>query len=241
MINFAFINNYNENTLMAKLLTHSIKKHHPNSRVIGIQGEGQPHIKDLDFLEKWKFSKETIMFDCIASQLHIVEKYGPTVFLDADMILIKPIEKFINNEIYDITLTQRSKEAMAAYLKNSSHQNKFPQLINKTLGETMPYNAGIYFCKNKDALRYMLDSFAIMEKEYFEWYGDQIALNELVKSGSFKIKILEDSLYNYTPRDITENTEGRYVLHFKGVKRDLLIPFFKKFFGESTLNKLCNE
>ena len=241
MVNFAFIHNYSENPLMGKLLTHSIKEHHPNSPIIGIQGEGQVHIKNLDFLEKWKFSKENIMFDCVSSQLYVVKKYGPTVFLDADMILIKPIKKFISNKSFDMTLTQRSKETMIKYLNNNAHQKKFPQLLNKTFGEAMPYNAGIYFCQKKEALEYMVKSFATMEKEYFEWYGDQIALNKLVKSNFFKINFLEESLYNFTPKDISEDTKDKYILHFKGRRRNLLIPFFKKIFGESLFENLYTE
>ena len=62
-------------------------------------------------------------------------------------------------------------------------------LYNKTFEEIMPFNAGIFFCKEKSVLEFMLNSFNTMSKEYFTWYGDQIALNSLYKSQKFKIKI----------------------------------------------------
>ena len=238
MINFAFIHYYKENTLMGKMLSFSIKSFHPRNRIISIIGENQNPILNSDLNEVWKFSKENIMFDCISAQLNIVKKYGPTIFLDADMLIIKPINEFINIKLHDMSLTQRSEQTKKRYLNNDSHKHKFPKLINKTFGETMPYNAGIYFCKSPETLKYMLDSFHNMPKEYFQWYGDQIALNELVNNKSFKIKLFKDSEFNFTPKNIDQDICAKYVLHFKGRRRDLFIPFFKKIFGSSNLNSL---
>ena len=238
MINFAFIHYYQENTIMGKMLSHSIKSFYPKNRIISITGEDQPLVPNTDFNEIWKFSKQNIMFDCISAQLNIVQKYGPTIFLDADMMIIKPIDKFLTIDLYEMSLTQRSEKTKKKYLNNEAHKYKFPKLINKTFGETMPYNAGIYFCKNTNTLEYMVDSFNDMPKEYFQWYGDQIALNQLVKNKSFEIRLFKDSVFNFTPKNIDEDIEEKHVLHFKGKRRNLFIPFFKRIFGSSSLNNL---
>ena len=49
---------------------------------------------------------------------------------------------------FDFSLTERTKKSKLQFLNYESHKDRFPGLVNKTLGETMPYNGGIYFCKN---------------------------------------------------------------------------------------------
>jgi len=235
MFNFCFIHNYEENTLMGKMLGYSIKKIYPNNKIIAVVGQNQNKIPYSDISEFYKFSKSSIMYDCINYQLEIVKKYGPTLFLDTDMLLLKKIDNFININDHDISVTIRTEKALAAML-HEDHKKKFPELFNKTFGEVMPFNSGIYFCKEKYVLEFMLDSFKTMPQEYFSWYGDQIALNLMSRSKKFKIKIFENYKYNFTPKSINENIEDKYLLHFKGRRRNLFIPYFKKIFGKDSLN-----
>ena len=225
---------------MGKMLTFSIKKIYPKSIIIDVAGKGQNSISDTDFSEKWKFNKENFMYDDVECKKYIQKVYGPTVFIDSDMILINNIDDFIKIKDFDFSVTKRQRKSMFKKLNYDSHKKKFPQLTNKTLGETMPYNGGIYYSKNIETLEFMLEAFKNMGGEYFEWYGNQIALYEMVKSKKFKVKIFEDEIYNYTPSDIGESHLGRKILHFKGTKRYLYIPFFKKIFGETVFKQLFN-
>ena len=99
-MNFAFIHIYKD-ILFGKILTYSIKLHHPNSSVIQISDLNAKKIEDVDYIERKKFYYETIMYDFIKAQRDIVNKYGPTVFLDADMIVLKPITEFFSIENYE--------------------------------------------------------------------------------------------------------------------------------------------
>ena len=130
-----------------------------------------------------------------------------------------------------MSVTIRSESKIKKKL-HPDHKKKFPNLFNKTFGEVMAYNAGIYFCKEKYVLEFMLNSFKKMPKEYFIWYGDQIALDMLYKSKLFNIKIFENDTYNFTPKSNDENISGKKILHFKGRRRELLIPYFKKIFSK---------
>jgi len=225
---------------MGKMLTYSIKSIYPQSTIIAIGGRSQPKIDSVDYSEFWEFKDGNIMYDDIACKTYIQKKYGPIVFIDTDMLMINNINKFIEIENFDFSLTERNKNSKLKMLSYENHKNKFPGLVNKTLGETMPYNGGIYFCKNNEVLKYMLTTFDKMSNEYFAWYGNQIALLEMVKSNKFKVKIFEDTLYNYTPSNINENLTTKSILHFKGAKRHLFIPFFKKIFGDNVFKKLFN-
>mgnify|MGYP006169294535 CR=1 FL=1 len=238
MVNFAFTHFGKDYNIMGKMLTHSIKQIYPQCTVVDVSNEGQTSIDNTDFSENFNFSKSNFMYDDVKCKKYIQEKYGPTIFLDSDMILLKNIDEFININEYDFSATIRQKKNMIKKLNYDSHKDRFPKLINKTLGETMPYNSGVYFSKNIETLKYMLGSFKDMEKEYLEWYGNQIALYQMIKSNIFKVKIYEDKIYNYTPSNINEDFSKKKIFHFKGSKRFLYIPFFKKIFGELVFRKL---
>lgn len=231
MFNFCFIHNYENNTLMGEMLGYSIKRIYPNHKIIAVIGKNQKKIPYSDISENYNFSESSIMYDIIHCQLKIVKKYGPTLFLDADMLLTENIDEFVKISKYDMSVTIRPESTLKVKL-NENHKKKFPQLFNKTFGEVMPFNAGIYFCKEKNVLEFMLNSFKKMPKEYFLWYGDQIALDILYKSKLFNIKIFENDTYNYTPRLNNENILNKKILHFKGRRRELFIPYFKKIFSK---------
>ena len=230
MFNFCFIHNYENNTLMGEMLGYSIKKIYPNHKIITIIGKNQKKIPYSDISETYNFSKSSIMYDIIYCQLEIVKKYGPTLFLDADMLLLQDIDEFVEINKHDMSVTIRSESTLKVKL-HEDHKKKYPKLFNKTFGEVMPYNAGIYFCKEKYVLEFMLNSFKKMPKEYFSWYGDQIALDMLNKNKKFNIKIFDNNKYNFTPKSIDEDISDKYILHFKGRRRNLLIPYFKKIFS----------
>ncbi len=230
MFNFCFIHNYENNTLMGEMLGYSIKKIYPNHKIITIIGKNQKKIPYSDISETYNFSKSSIMYDIIYCQLEIVKKYGPTLFLDADMLLLQDINEFVDVNKHDMSVTIRSESTLKVKL-HEDHKKKYPKLFNKTFGEVMPYNAGIYFCKEKYVLEFMLNSFKKMPKEYFSWYGDQIALDMLNKNKKFNIKIFDNNKYNFTPKTIDEDISNKYILHFKGRRRNLLIPYFKKIFS----------
>lgn len=231
MFNFCFIHNYENNSLMGEMLGYSIKKIYPNHKIIAVVGKNQKKIPYSDISENYNFSKSAIMYDIIHCQFEIVKKYGPTLFLDADMLLIENIDEFIEINEYDMSVTIRPESTLKAKL-HDDHKKKFPKLFNKTFGEVMPYNAGIYFCKEEIVLKFMLNSFKKMPKEYYIWYGDQIALDMLYKSNKFRIKIFENDKFNYTPKSRYENTKGKKILHFKGRRRELFIPYFKNIFNK---------
>ena len=230
MFNFCFIHNYENNTLMGEILGYSIKKIYPIHKIITIIGKNQKKIPYSDISETYNFSKSSIMYDIIYCQLEIVKKYGPTLFLDADMLLLQDIDEFVEINKHDMSVTIRSESTLKVKL-HEDHKKKYPKLFNKTFGEVMPYNAGIYFCKEKYVLEFMLNSFKKMPKEYFSWYGDQIALDMLNKNKKFNIKIFDNNKYNFTPKTIDEDISNKYILHFKGRRRNLLIPYFKKIFS----------
>ena len=229
-MNFSFIYLYGSNTQMGEKISYSIKKNHPSSKIIQITNFSEKKISGVDYVERFHFSNDTIMYDFIKSQIKIIKKYGPTVFLDADMLIIKPIDKFFSDKKFDFSITKRSLEYNNRYINPKLHKENFPELIGKKWGDIMPYNAGIYYCNKAESLDYMLSVFNSMSKNFYKWYGDQIALKELVKSKKFKINFFEGEVYNYTPKSSFEDFTKKKVLHFKGKTKKIFYETYNKIF-----------
>ncbi len=229
-MNFSFIYLYANNTQMGAKLSYSIKKHHPNSKIIQITNNSEKKILGIDFVERFDFSNENIMHDFIKVQIKIIKKYGPTVFLDADMLIIKPIEEFFSNDKFDFSITKRSSHYNNSYINPKIHKENFPELVGQKWGEVMPYNAGIYYCNKIETLDYMLSVFKSMSKNFYKWYGDQIALSELVKSKKFKINFFDGEIYNYTPKSPFEDFSEKKVLHFKGKTKNIFYKTYDNIF-----------
>ena len=70
--------------------------------------------------------------------MEIVKKYGPTLFLDADMLLLRGIDEFTEINKHDMSVTIRPESTLKVKL-HEDHKKKFPRLINKTFGEVI-YN-----------------------------------------------------------------------------------------------------
>ena len=126
MFNFCFIHNYENNTLMGEMLGYSIKRIYPNHKIIAVIGKNQKKIPYSDISENYNFSKSSIMYDIIHCQLKIVKKYGPTLFLDADMLLTENIDEFVKINKYDMSVTIRPESTLKVKL-NENHKKKFPQ------------------------------------------------------------------------------------------------------------------
>ena len=231
-MNFAFVYIYGDRINLGRKLAHSIKISHPDSFIIQIAEFDAKSIDTVDHVERVNFFHETFIYDRTKAQRDIVNKFGPTVFLDSDMLIIESINEFFNIQDYDFSITMRSKDYnQFVLLPNKLHKQKFPEIIGKKVGDLMPYNGGFFYCKNVKTLEYMLSSYKNITKNYYEWYGDQIALKALIDNHMFKIKFFDGNIYNYTPNSISEDFSDKKVLHFKGNKKTYFKPIYRRLFN----------
>lgn len=135
---------------------------------------------------------------------------APGVYVDTDMLIMRDIEPVMGLD-FDLAVT-KTKVVV-----------KDPNGVNVT--ELMPYNGGCLYVKNKRVMPYLYECMAKMPQEEQRWYGDQIALNHAYKE--FETIELPNKLYNYTPKpsDTLETTRDKYILHFKGARKERM-PFF---------------
>ena len=226
MKNIAFVSIGDESHNCADLLVKSIKKTNSNCRIIQISNKEDRNISDIDEKIIFDFKSATFMFNRLESQIAVLEKFGPTIFLDTDMLVNKDLnaifDRLLNN---DIVFTQRKNNF---YINDTFQNIKFPEFTNKTVNEVMPFNGGFLGVSNIAVQKKLLQIYLELPSKFHYWYGDQVALKKIYDTKEFKISLL-DSNYNYNVKDISNYDKNICIYHFKGRFKKLINPFYEKY------------
>lgn len=182
-------------------------------------------------------TEQPAMLANVAAQLAFLHDRpnARVLFLDADTIVLKPIYW----ADADLVVTWRDKV--------NGEANEISAL--------MPYNYGVVGAlagpKSIEAWIWMYQRIGRMAERYQKWYGNQLALAELAgappKSSEQRgvIKIpweminpqyvnyldiakLPCEVFNYTPESLDEDVSAKYVLHFKGGRKALMMQYAEK-------------
>ena len=217
MNNIAFISIGKQSYESADILVKSIKKSNPNCRSIQISTKKDKDVIGVDEKLIFDFKLATLMVNRFESQIKIIEKYGPTIFLDSDMLVNKNLNVVFNLlKETDLIVTERKKNF---YLKDTffiyEHDIsiKFPEFTNKTINEVMPYNAGFMGVSSISVPKKLLKICLELPASFHYWYGDQVSLKKLYDTNKFKISLL-DSNYNYSVRDISDYEKKHICVSF---------------------------
>jgi len=233
MKNIAFVSFGNQSNDCADILVKSIKKNNSNCRIIQVSTKKDRGVIGVNEKLIFDFKLATLMLNRLESQIIIVKKYGPTVFLDSDMLVNKDLSGVFKllkkNDL--IFTTRKNNFYLNDTFFNSEHgiPIKFPEFTNKTINEVMPYNAGFIGASNISALEKLLHICSKLSSKFHYWYGDQIALKKIYDSKEFKISVL-NSNYNHNVKDISNYEKNICVYHFKGRFKKLINPFYEKYF-----------
>ena len=233
MKNIAFVSIGDESHNCADLLVKSIKKTNANCRIIQISKKEDKNISDVDEKLIYDFESATFMLNRLESQIAVLEKFGPTIFLDADMLVSKDLSEIFDTLLNnDLVFTQRKNNF---YLNDTFINNehgisiKFPEFTDKTSNEVMPFNGGFLGANNVTSLNKLLQIYLELPQKFHYWFGDQVALKKIYDTEEFKISVL-GSNYNYNVKDISNYDKKICVYHFKGRFKKLINPFYDKYF-----------
>ncbi len=156
----------------------------------------------------------------------------PVVFLDTDVLLVRPLP----TGIADLVVTWRD------------HVGVVDGEEVEGVAAQMPYNYGVIITEPNarvlEAFIWMRERVRKMHTGYKQWYGNQIALAELVgpkpvgvPSPEFRkipwspasmpgyginVAKLPCEVFNYTPQAADEDISSKVALHFKGKRRELM-------------------
>jgi len=222
MNKFDFVFFHVGDTFYPTLLTKSIKKFNPDSKIFYITDKKNKNIEEVT---------NTIRIDCNSDNLMASRLLGfselklktPAIYIDSDVLITKniPNELFDQNEIY---LCKRS--FMIHSIINTSFKNMdLGEYKNKTLGEVYPFIACFTYAANYKFWQECYKILINLNKKFHYWYGDQEALRIINSQKKFNIGYLNESLICSTPEMLNE-TSKVYSVHFKGPRRKELMPSF---------------
>jgi len=126
------------------------------------------------------------------------------LFLDADTRVNRdPWDVFLDE--FDVCLTARAERLKSA---------------GEDVTDQMPYNTGVMFSKGPHFWRKVCQGLKGYPLDERMWFGEQVEIAKLAKSGEFRVKEVSDADYNYTPKTRDEDTSGRYIVHYKGTRKE---------------------
>ena len=222
MNKFDFVFFHIGDTFHPTLLTKSIKKFNPDSKIFYITDKKNKNIEGVT---------NTIRIDCNSDDLMTSRLLGfselklntPAIYIDSDVLITKniPNELFNQNEVY---LCKRS--FMIDSIINTSFKNMdLSEYKNKTLGEVYPFIACFTYATNYKFWEECYNILINLNKKFHYWYGDQEALRIINDQKKFNIGYLNENLICSTPEMLNE-TSKVYSIHFKGPNRKKLMSTF---------------
>lgn len=186
---------------LARFLVKSVRRTMPGVPIVHFTDSHTPTLEGVDGVQRRATGP-------IA--LSVLEHYasveGDWLFVDTDIIVRRDVRHvFIDSPFFDIAVATRE-----GTLRQSEVGTKFMA--------AMPFNKGAVFSRSPRFWRAAANSLAGAAAKRQSWMGDQRAMNDLIASGAFNVRIL-DAGYNYPPKFIGQDVRAHHILHFKGPRK----------------------
>lgn len=133
---------------------------------------------------------------------------GEWLFLDTDTVIRKPVADVFDDPLFDVAVTDRNWGGI-------------PQ--GDAIMHEMPFNTGVVFSRSQEFWESVLTTWRSLEDKWRDWFSEQRCVYTVVRSGLFKVRILEGDVYNSPPRDMTDRgSDLTAIQHFKGPRKEWL-------------------
>lgn len=227
---------------MCRTSVESVKKADPKARCIVVTDERQhdwdiPGVLHLQIDEGLPIMLANLEAQVSAMSAAWNDNHEQIVFLDTDTLMLKPMECF-----GDIAFTYRDNVGI------DDNGEKVEGVAAR-----MPFNYGVVIArpslKSFEAMLWIRERIRSMHYTHQHWYGNQLAAAELggrmpdkdveivdrvipwklTKAGkTLQVGKIPCERFNYTPQALDEDVTEKFVLHFKGARRDLMKPYAER-------------
>ncbi len=209
-----------------ELSAKTVKRWVPDARIYAYTNQEYTGIQLHRPIIKPEFFKQPFMAAdllCVADWM-MTEQRGTTLFIDSDVIIRDDISGALEGD-WDLCLTWR--EGGGDFTK------------------LQPYNFGVWWARHSVqsiwATVWMYRRCQLLQAEYQSWFGNQIAMRELVgpplREGiksvvmdngmTLKVKMLDGNEWNYSPEEAKhEDVSMRRVVHLKGEGRKPMMEHY---------------
>lgn len=193
---------------VAQIMVASVKRVMPAAKIVQMTDYDTKPVTGVDEVIRKRYDGRFLM---PYRMLHLQDfPESQAIFLDTDVVVHKDLAPVFDEE-FDVGLTIRLEPIMGP---NGADVTK-----------AMPYNTGVMFSKQTgkpfwaEAHQYCLS----LPKEAREWWGDQLSVKAVADTTSLKVKTFPCDLYNYTPESQNEDLSNKFVVHYKGERKQWML------------------
>jgi len=207
MITIAFVHVGEESILPASMVA-SVRRAMPAARIVHLTDEGTNAVVGVDEVVRLKYDGVHLMTFRLRhfAQLDSCD----AIMLDTDVVVQKDLSPIFALE-FDVALTRRD--------------DAIPDPTGQDVSALMPYNTGVMvsrasgwdFWRNASAYCEMLPA------EHREWWGDQLSVQAMAQICPLRLRELPCAVYNYTPTSEAEDVADRFVVHYKGKRKQWML------------------
>lgn len=219
---------------MIRMLFDSIRRSNPGSECLILT---DPHTGQLDGLGadriiRFGVDAQSLMLARMQAQIDFLRSHAAgdgVILLDSDMLVVESLAPVFGGS-FAVGVTHREDE------------------------KEMPYNGGIYFVRSErlpEAVRFferMLDIYQQKYREYAAWWGDQLALRDVVvefqeQSQDRVVRVFPCSTFNYSPaygsvyKDVLRAPSRAAIWHFKGSRKLAMRVYAQSYLAESRMDR----
>lgn len=213
----------------AELFVRSVRKTMPQAYIVQCSDADSPEVPGIDKLARHDGNARNLMLfrlECFAR----LTLNGPAVYLDSDMLMLRPIDLKAILGSADAALCQRvfGRENLI----NPRCEIDVPEYDGKTFGQVWPFlgcftaaRSNRFWVRCREIVEGLPDKFKF-------WYGDQEALRIVSKSAEFRIGRFKESDYACLPH-FADERRPPYLLHFKGRRqKDVMFGYARNLLGQ---------
>jgi hypothetical protein len=205
-------------TSIAELLVKSIRKETHDARIIQCTNADSLKVNGVDEI----FRSEAASDNLMTFRLKAFRDLGlesPAVYLDTDMIMLRPIDPSILLEEFDAVVCERSFDKNERFVQLIYRDFDFHCYKGKTMMEAHPYIACFTITRNYKFWDTAYEILMTMPSMFHAWFGDQEAIKCIVESGTLRIKKVPEATYACLPERAISLASKPRLLHFKGPER----------------------
>ncbi len=138
-------------------------------------------------------------------EAYAISGAGDWLFVDTDVEIRSDVRHVFDDPDFDVAVATREGT-----------------LLDKEVGTKfmarMPFNKGAVFSRCSAFWKAAAAHLRTLKPEQQAWMGDQVAVNHVIGSGQFRVKVLSNA-YNYPPKSKTDDVSQKHILHFKGPRK----------------------
>jgi hypothetical protein len=195
------------------VMVRSLRRHHAGARITQCTDPASPRIDGIDDIARVDISPQKIMLTRLMMFAEL-DIDAPTVFLDTDMICIRPIDPAHALGACDAAVCER--EFGRDLVFSAQVADSFPELEGKILGQVYPFIGCFTITRSAAFWRKCLDVTLRLDERFHAWFGDQDGLRDVAAASGAAVGRLPESIYACPPNVPQAAGPQVKVLHFKG-------------------------